>query len=169
MSPLRGRARDGKPLPRCGPVARVTVRGSAVELTSLGELFILVLPPFVAWLWPGLDSYNWWFVFAHVVLNVGEMLLSQIGHSAVPELSLPRVVGFMMGGRSLGTAYSEVLLAQLGKLSAIGSPEGEVSNIADALAKYDALIVLSAQIGIVSGVVAQVLRPRIRRWVHGVR
>ena len=116
----------------------------------------------------GLTSI-WWFVLAYFVLEVGEMLLSPIGLSAVTELSVPRVVGLMMGGWFLGTSYSEVLAAQLGKLSAIEVPEGEVLNIAEALAKYDALFVFSAQIGIVSGVVVLVLTPWIRKWMHGVR
>ena len=37
--------------------------------------------------------------------------------SAVTELSVPRVVGLMMGGWFLGTSYSEVLAAQLGKVN----------------------------------------------------
>ena len=69
----------------------------------------------------------------------------------------------MMGGRFLGTSYSEVLAVQPGNLSAIEAPEGEVLIMADALAKCDALFVFSAQIGSVSGVVALVLTPWIRR------
>jgi POT family proton-dependent oligopeptide transporter len=116
----------------------------------------------------GLTSI-WWFVFAYFVLEVGEMLLSPIGLSAVTELSVPRVVSLMMGGWFLGTSYSEVLAAQLGKLSAIHVPEGEVLDIADALAKYDTLFVFSAKIGIVSGIVVLLLTPLIRKWMHGVK
>jgi POT family proton-dependent oligopeptide transporter len=101
----------------------------------------------------------WWFVLAYFVLEVGEMLLSPIGLSAVTELSVPRVVSLMMGGWFLGTSYSEVLAAELGKLSAMEIPEGETLNIVDALAK----------IGIASGLVVLVLTPLIRRWMHGIR
>ncbi len=111
----------------------------------------------------------WWFVFAYFVLEVGEMLLSPIGLSAVTELSVPRVVSLMMGGWFLGTSYSEVLAAQLGKLSAIHVPEGEVLDVADALSKYDTLFVFSAKIGIVSGIVVLLLTPLIRKWMHGVK
>jgi POT family proton-dependent oligopeptide transporter len=79
------------------------------------------------------------------------------------------VVSLMMGGWFLGTSYSEVLAAQLGKLSAIHVPEGEVLDIADALAKYDTLFVFSAKIGIVSGIVVLLLTPLIRKWMHGVK
>ncbi|MEO5626403.1 MAG: MFS transporter, partial [Dokdonella sp.] len=78
-------------------------------------------------------------------------------------------VSLMMGGWFLGTSYSEVLAAALGKLSSIEIPEGETLNIADALAKYDQLFVFSAKIGIASGLVVLVLTPLIRRWMHGVK
>jgi len=111
----------------------------------------------------------WWFVLAYFVLETGEMLLSPIGLSAVTELSVPSVVSLMMGGWFLGTSYSEVLAAQLGKLSAIVIPEGEALNVAEALAKYDALFVYSAKIGIVSGIVVLLATPLMKRWMHGVR
>lgn len=183
------------------------VEWNASELTSLGAVFILVLAPIFAWLYPRLEQRGinpskpaksayglilagvsflvlvwsarhpdangltsiWWFVFAYFVLEVGEMLLSPIGLSAVTQLSVPSVVSLMMGGWFLGTSYSEVLAAQLSKLSSIEIPQGETLNIADALAKYDQLFVYSAKIGIVCGVVVLVLTPLIKRWMHGVR
>jgi POT family proton-dependent oligopeptide transporter len=183
------------------------IEWTASELTSLGALFILILAPLFAWLYPRLDARGWnpgkaaksgyglilagvsflvlvwsarhpeangltniwWFVFAYFVLEVGEMLLSPIGLSAVTELSVPSVVSLMMGGWFLGTSYSEVLAAALGKLSAIEIPEGETLNIVDALAKYDALFVYSAKIGIVCGIVVLALTPLMKRWMHGVR
>ncbi len=101
----------------------------------------------------------WWFVLAYFVLEVGEMLLSPIGLSAVTELSVPSVVSLMMGGWFLGTSYSEVLAAELGKLSSIEIPEGETINVIEALSKYDALFVYSAKIGIICGIVVLVVTP----------
>ncbi|TXH06392.1 MAG: MFS transporter [Nevskiaceae bacterium] len=111
----------------------------------------------------------WWFVLAYFVLEIGEMLLSPIGLAAVTQLSVPRVVGVMMGGWWLGTAYSEMFAALLGKLSAIEIPEGATLNVAEALAKYDALFVYSAKIGIGSGIVILLLTPLLKRMMHGVR
>ncbi|NCT69178.1 MAG: MFS transporter [Rhodanobacteraceae bacterium] len=180
------------------------VEWTASQLTSLGALFILVLAPLFAWLWPWLEQRGlnpsspaksawglvfaglsflvlvwsarnpqangltniWWFVLAYFVLEVGEMLLSPIGLSAVTQLSVPRVTGLMMGGWFLGTSYSEVLAAELGKLSALEIPEGEALNVADALARYDELFLYSAKIGIACGVLVLLLTPLIRRWMH---
>ncbi|HEY6986594.1 MAG TPA: oligopeptide:H+ symporter, partial [Rhodanobacteraceae bacterium] len=183
------------------------VEWTASELTSLGALFILILAPVFAWLYPRLDARGWnpskpaksgyglilagvsflvlvwsarhpeangltniwWFVFAYFVLEVGEMLLSPIGLSAVTELSVPSVVSLMMGGWFLGTSYSEVLAAELGKLSSLEIPEGEALNVVDALAKYDQLFVFSAKIGIVCGIGVLLVTPLMKRWMHGVR
>lgn len=111
----------------------------------------------------------WCFVFAYFVLELGEMLLSPIGLAAVTELSVASVVGVMMGAWWLGTAYSEVLAAALGKLSALELPEDGTLVVADALAKYDALFVWSAQIGICAGLVVLALVPLLRRGMHGVK
>jgi proton-dependent oligopeptide transporter, POT family len=82
---------------------------------------------------------------------------------------VPRVVGLMMGGWFLGTSYSEILAAELGKLSSIEIPEGTVLDVAEALSKYDELFVFSAEIGIGSGVLVLILTPLIKRLMHGVR
>ncbi|MCC6596631.1 MAG: MFS transporter, partial [Rhodanobacteraceae bacterium] len=111
----------------------------------------------------------WWFVLAYFVLEIGEMLLSPIGLSVVTALSVPRVVGLMMGGWFLGASYSEVLAAHWGKLSALEVAEGEVLDIALALAKYEALFVFSGWLGIGCGVGVLLLRPLLRRWMHGVK
>ncbi|WP_028080731.1 peptide MFS transporter [Solimonas soli] len=180
---------------------------TAEQLTSLGSLFILVLAPLCAWLWPWLDRRGlnpgkpmksalglivaglsfvvlvwstrhpqangltafWWFVFAYFVLEVGEMLLSPIGLAAVTELSVASVVGVMMGAWWLGTAYSEVLAAALGKLSALDVPQDGAIIVADALARYDALFVWSAKIGVGAGLVMLALVPLLKRGMHGVR
>lgn len=181
---------------------------TAGQLLSLGALFIFVLSPIFAWLWPALEQAGlnpskpaksglglifaglaflvlvysarhpesngltnfWWFVLAYFVLEIGEMILSPIGLSAITQLSVPRVVSLMMGGWFLGTSYSEVLAAALGKLSAIEEvSEGAKTTVVEMLAKYDQLFLFSAKIGIISGLVVLVFTPLIKRAMHGVK
>ena len=111
----------------------------------------------------------WWLVLAYFVLEVGEMCLSPIGLSAVTQLSVARVVGLMMGGFWLATAYSEVLAAQFGKLASLDLPEGAAVDFAAASAKYGELFQLMMWIGIGSGVLYFVLSPLLRKWMHGVK
>ncbi len=184
-----------------------SVEWTASQLYGLGSVFVILLAPFFAWLWPRLERAGMnpstpaksglglvfaglafvvlsyasrhpensglvglgWFVLAYFVLELGEMLLSPVGLSAVTQLSVPRVLGVMMGAWWLGTSYSEVMAAHLGKLSSIQIPEGAVINVADALTKYDQLWVYSAKIGIGCGVAVLVLTPLMRRWMHGVK
>jgi POT family proton-dependent oligopeptide transporter len=111
----------------------------------------------------------WWLVLAYLLLEVGEMCLSPIGLSAVTQLSVARVVGMMMGGFWLATAYSEVLAAQFGKLASLDIPEGGVIDMAAAAPKYEALFQLMLWIGLGATLVFLVISPLLRRWMHGVK
>jgi POT family proton-dependent oligopeptide transporter len=111
----------------------------------------------------------WWLVLAYFVLEIGEMCLSPIGLSAVTQLSVARVVGLMMGGFWLATAYSELLAAQFGKLASLDIPEGGVIDMAGAAAKYGDLFQLLLWIGLGAALVFLLLAPLLRRWMHGVK
>ncbi|TWI00257.1 POT family proton-dependent oligopeptide transporter [Luteimonas cucumeris] len=111
----------------------------------------------------------WWLVLAYFLLEIGEMCLSPIGLSAVTQLSVARVVGLMMGGFWLATAYSEVLAAQFGKLASIEVPAGEAIDVASAAAKYADLFWLMLWIGLGCAVVAFLIAPLLRRMMHGVK
>jgi POT family proton-dependent oligopeptide transporter len=111
----------------------------------------------------------WWLVLAYFLLEVGEMCLSPIGLSAVTQLSVAQVVGLMMGGFWLATAYSEVLAAQFGKLASIDVPESGAIDAVAAAGKYAHLFQLMLWIGLGAALVFLVLAPLLRRWMHGVR
>ncbi len=183
------------------------VEWSASQLSALGAMFILLLSPLFAWLWPrlarrGLNpgkplktalgilvggfsfwilvySINhpqanglisvWWLVLAYLVLEVGELMLSPIGLSAVTQLSVPRVVSLMMGAWFLGTSYSEILAAQLGKLSIVAQVVGEDLDIGTAMAGYHGLFELLFWIGLGCGIFLLLLTPVLNRGMHGLK
>jgi POT family proton-dependent oligopeptide transporter len=97
------------------------------------------------------------------------MCLSPIGLSAVTQLSVARVVGLMMGGFWLATAYSEVLAAQFGKLASLDIPESGAIDMAEAAGKYGDLFQLLLWIGLGSALLFLLLAPLLRRWMHGVK
>jgi len=117
----------------------------------------------------GVPASVWWLVLAYFLLELGEMCLSPIGLSAVTQLSVARVVGLMMGAFWLATAYSEVLAAQFGKLTAVEMLEGGTFDMAAASARYAELFQLMLWIGVGSGIAYFMLTPLVRRWMHGVR
>jgi POT family proton-dependent oligopeptide transporter len=118
---------------------------------------------------PGAMATVWWLVLAYFLLEVGEMCLSPIGLSAVTQLSVAQVVGLMMGGFWLATAYSEVLAASFGKLASIEIPEGGAIDVVDAAGRYAHLFQLMLWIGLGSALVFLVLAPLLKRWMHGVK
>jgi POT family proton-dependent oligopeptide transporter len=183
------------------------IEWSASQLSALGAMFILLLSPLFAWLWPYLAGRGlnpgkplktalgilvggfsfwilvysidhpqtnglvslWWLVLAYLVLEVGELMLSPIGLSAVTQLSVPRVVSLMMGAWFLGTSYSEVLAAQLGKLSVVEQVSGTNLVIAQAMSGYHGLFALLFWIGLGCGVLFLLLTPVLNKGMHGLK
>lgn len=176
---------------------------TAGSLTFLGSLFIVVLSPLFAWMWPALDrrglnpstglkcvigllcgglafiplalaaqSYGgalqsvWWLVLAYLVLEVGELCLSPIGLSAVTSLSVPKVVSLMMGAWFLATAYSEVLAAVFGKLTAVEAEDGKAVDLGAAAARYGEVFWLMLGVGVACAVLFLLLTPLMKRWMR---
>ncbi len=111
----------------------------------------------------------WWLVLAYFVLEVGEMCLSPVGLSAVTQLSVRSVVSLMMGTWFLATAFSETLAAQFAKVASLEIPEGTAIDMAEAGAKYADLFWLMMWIGLGCGVLALLISPLLKRWMHGVK
>jgi proton-dependent oligopeptide transporter, POT family len=109
-----------------------------------------------------------WMVLAYMLHTTGELCVSPVGLSAVTKLSVPRVVGVMMGTWFLATAYAEWLAAQLSKIAAIKTVAGEVANVGEALATYTHLFSIFFVVGIGIGVVLLMLSPWIRRQMQDV-
>lgn len=180
---------------------------TAGSLTFLGALFVVVLTPVFAWLWPLLDKRNlnpsapakfgwglifaglamgvlmyastqpgadglvsvWWLVAAYFVLELGEMVLSPIGLSAVTKLSVPRVVGLMMGAWFLFSAFGEILAGRFGTWAAIEPNADGSIDVPRALETYGAVFADLMWIGLISGAVMLVLTPLLKRGMHGVK
>ena len=111
----------------------------------------------------------WWLVLAYLILEIGEMCLSPVGLSAVTQLSVARVASLMMGTWFLATAFSEVLAAMFGKLASIDVVAGESMDLVEASAKYADLFWLMTWIGLGCAVVAFLVAPLTRRWMHGIK
>lgn len=180
---------------------------SASSLTYLGALFIVLLSPIMAWLWPFLERYGmnpskpvksaiglafaglaflpliagnqtvgadglgsvWWIVLAYFLIEIGEVTLSPIGLAALTQLSVPQVAGLMMGAWWLGTSFSEQLASIFGKFAALDIPADGKIDMAVAQAKYGELFQHMVWLGLGAAVLALVLTPVVRQWMHGVR
>lgn len=137
--------------------------------SALGLLLggLAFLPMWVAAQSAGAEPASvWWLVLAYAILAAGEMLLSPIGLSAVTELSVARVTSLMMGAWFLATAYSEVLAAALGKLSAVEVDTDRLVDTAQAAAGYADLFSLLMWLGLAAGAAALMAAPLLRRAIR---
>jgi len=114
----------------------------------------------------GVMASVWWLVLAYLLLEIGEMCLAPVSLAAVTELSVPRVVGLMMGMWLLATAFSETLAAQFGKLAALDVPDGETWDLAHAATGYADLFWLMMWIGLGCGAVALIASPVLKRMMR---
>ena len=109
-----------------------------------------------------------WLVLAYLLHTTGELCLSPVGLSAVTKLSIGNVVGVSMGTWFLATALSETVAQRIGKMAAIASSGGEVTDSASALSTYTELFSFLMYFGVGMGVFMIVISPLLRRWMHGI-
>ena len=114
-------------------------------------------------------SRVWWLLGAYIVLEIGELCLSPIGLAAVTQLSVVSVVGLMMGAYWLATSLAEQAAALFSSFAALDIGEGEKIDFAVAKLKYGALFDHMLWLGLAAALVAFLLSPIIKRWMHGVK
>jgi len=100
-----------------------------------------------------------WLVLAYFLHTSGELALSPVGLSAVTKLSVPRIVGFMMGVWFLATAASEYIAGWLAGFASVDTLEGEVADSSLALSAYSGLYEFLFYLGIGSGVLLLLIAP----------
>ncbi len=117
------------------------------------------------------EKVSWlWMALAYFFHSAGELCLSPVGLSAVTKLSMPRVVGIMMGAWFLATAASEFVAAQLSKLAAIDThASGEAMGVTEMLATYNELFTKLLYTGLIIGALIIVISPLLKKGMHGVR
>ena len=110
-----------------------------------------------------------WLVLAYLLHTCGELSLSPVGLSAVTKLSVPRIVGFMMGVWFLATASSEYIASLLANLASVETEGGKVTDSSIALNAYSDLFGFLFITGIIAGVILLAISPVLRKHMHGVK
>jgi POT family proton-dependent oligopeptide transporter len=107
-----------------------------------------------------------WLVAAYLLHTTGELCLSPVGLSMVTKLSVPRVVGLMMGAWFLSSAFSQYVGGIIAAGASVSETPGEAIDPVASLPIYVDTFAMLAWVAVGVGVVVLVLAPWLRRWMH---
>ena len=107
-----------------------------------------------------------WIAFAYLLHTTGELCLSPVGLSMVTKLSVPRVVGLMMGVWFLSSAFAHYVGGLIAAGASVVETPGAVVAGKESLAIYVSTFGSVAWIGVAVGVVVLALSPLVRRFMH---
>ncbi len=111
----------------------------------------------------------WWLVLIYFLHTSGELCLSPVGLSAVTKLSVPRVVGMMMGVWFLASAGAGYIAGEIARLTGAETIDGKVLNAEVALANTIEVYTKVGYLGIALAVILLLVSPLLRRGMHGIR
>ena len=110
-----------------------------------------------------------WLVLGFFFHTTGELCLSPVGLSAVTKLSVPKIMGLMMGVWFLATAFANYVAGLIAMTASSDGAPGEDIPVDVALPLYGNLFESVAIAAIVAGIVMFAVAPFIRRLMHGVK
>ncbi len=110
-----------------------------------------------------------WLATAYFIHSIAELCLSPVGLSMITKLSMPKLVGMMMGVWFLSSAMAQYvggIVAQLASTETVG---GEVLNPQVSLETYLGVFQTIGLWGVGLGAVLLLLWPLLKRGMHGVK
>ncbi len=110
-----------------------------------------------------------WLALTYVLHTVAELMISPIGLSMITKLSVPRVVGLMMGVWFLSSSLAHALAGLVAKQTAAETVGGVVVDPAAALATYGQVYAQFGWIAVGGGAVLLAASPLLKRMMAGVR
>ncbi len=107
-----------------------------------------------------------WIALAYLLHTTGELCLSPVGLSMVTKLSVPRVVGLMMGVWFLSSAFAHYVGGVIAAGASVVETPGEVVGSAQSLAVYASTFGFVAWVAVAVGAAVLMLSPLVRRFMH---
>ena len=104
-----------------------------------------------------------WLVLAYLLLTTGELCISPIGLSMITKLSIPKLMGLMMGIWFLGSAGAQYIAGLIAKFASSDSNSGLTANEV-----YYETFSGIAWLGIISAVVFLIFVPLLKKLMHQV-
>ncbi|HCP50491.1 MAG: MFS transporter [Gammaproteobacteria bacterium] len=107
-----------------------------------------------------------WLVLAYLLHTTGELCLSPVGLSMVTRLSVPKIVGLMMGVWFLSSAGAHYLAGMIAGMAAVDAMPGGSVDAVSSLPVYTDTFRWLAYVGIALGAAVMASAPLVRRYMH---
>jgi proton-dependent oligopeptide transporter, POT family len=109
-----------------------------------------------------------WLFLAYLLHTTGELCLSPVGLSMITKLSVPRVVGLMMGVWFLSSALAHTLAGMVAQSTSTETVGGVVVDARAQLDTYASVFWEIGLAGVVIGVVLFLLAPVLKKAMGGI-
>jgi POT family proton-dependent oligopeptide transporter len=110
-----------------------------------------------------------WVVLLYLLHTTAELCISPVGLSMTTKLSLPEIVGMMMGCWFLAMAGGNYISGTIAAMTGSDTVAGEVADPAAALANYMDVYYTAGIYSIVIGTLAMCLAPLLKHYMHGIK
>lgn len=107
-----------------------------------------------------------WIFLIYLLHTTGELCLSPVGLSAVTKLSVPKVVGMMMGCWFLASGFGNFVSGQIAAATGSQTIGGEIVDYAATKAKYMEVYTNIAWVAIAIGILVLIVSPILTRGMH---
>lgn len=110
-----------------------------------------------------------WLILLYLLHTTGELCISPVGLSMTTKLSVPKVVGMMMGCWFLASAAGNYVSGTIAAMTGSDTLGGEVVDAGAALNNYMGVYTTAGWYSIAAGVAAMILVPVLKHFMHGIR
>ncbi len=110
-----------------------------------------------------------WLILLYLLHTTAELCISPVGLSMTTKLSVPGVVGMMMGCWFLAMAGGNYISGTIAAMTGSDTVGGEVVDPAAALANYMDVYYTAGIYSIGAGILALFLVPVLKHFMHGIR
>lgn len=110
-----------------------------------------------------------WLIMLYLLHTTGELCISPVGLSMTTKLSMPGVVGMMMGCWFLASAAGNYVSGTIAAMTGSDTVGGEVVDPGAALATYMDIYSTAGWYSILAGVAALAIARPLKHFMHGIR
>lgn len=110
-----------------------------------------------------------WIVLLYLLHTTGELCLSPVGLSMVTKLSIPRVVGMMMGAWFLASGFGNYVAGVIAESTGAETIGGEITNLAAAKANYADVYWNVGLVACGIAIAVFLISPILKKGMHGTK